>query len=269
MRRHGVIPRKQASRVGVTLVEMSVVLVVIGLIILIVFPALTALRSATQQNLTASNLQALLRATAAYVQANGCVPCPTPATTTGAGFGLVRGASGAACGACDTPEGIPPFVSLGLPASMARDGWSRWITMRVDPALTEDFKIVPPSAGTGQTGLCKAGLSKTKTITVTAPSGPPQPVAVLFLSHGPNGYGAFVASAVAGPANGERLSFPASAPACTATGGPEHCNAAGTGQFRDAPQAKSGTKIFDDMMLYLDRNALVSLFGSGACATVW
>lgn len=248
---------------------MSVVLVVIGLIILIVFPALTALRSATQQNLTSTNLQALLRAAAAFVQANGCVPCPTPATTTGAGFGVVRGASGAACGACDNPEGIPPYVSLGLPASMARDGWGRWITMRVDPALTEDFKIVPPSAGTGQTGLCKAGLSKAKTITVTAPSGPAQQAAILFLSHGPNGYGAYTASAVAGATNGERLPFPPSAPACAGNNGPERCNAAATGQFRDAPQAKSGPKIFDDMMLYLDRNALVSLFGNGACATAW
>ncbi len=127
---------------------MAVVLVIIGLVILTVFPALTAARTGSQRMLTQNNLQALMLATAAYVQANGCLPCPTPPAVFGNGFGIVRGDATVnpnACGACPTPEGIPPYMSLGVPASTAHDGWGQWISMRVDPALTAAFNVVPPT----------------------------------------------------------------------------------------------------------------------------
>src|SRR5580704_2122951 len=103
-------------RQGFTLVEMAVVLVIIGLLIMTVFPALIALRMGSQRSLTQSNLQALMLATAAYVQANGCVPCPVPLVVgvppPAGGFGRVRGDTvAAACNGCPAPEGIPPFAS--------------------------------------------------------------------------------------------------------------------------------------------------------------
>ena len=96
-------PSPVVCRQGFTLVEMSIVLVVIGLIIMAVLPSLTAARAASQRSLTQANLQALMLATAAYAQANGCLPCPAPAATSGPGFGRVRGDAGVTpppCGVC-------------------------------------------------------------------------------------------------------------------------------------------------------------------------
>lgn len=270
---------------GFTLVEMAMVLVIIGLVILIVYPALNAVRASTQSSLSDSNMLALVRATAVYVQTNGCVPCPAPATVSGAGFGRVRGdATGAACGGCAQPEGIPPFVSLGVSEATARDGWGRWITMRVDPALTVNFGVIPPTtpctaldvtngictqAGTSQKGLCRSGLGAAGRITIQTPNGPAQQAAVVFVSHGANGYGAFNANAKSGALNGTRLKFPATAPACSATGGFEMCNADGNSAFVNAPQKVGTADAYDDTVVFLDRNNLVSLFANGSCQTVW
>jgi type II secretory pathway pseudopilin PulG len=318
------------SESGVTLVEMAVVLVVIGLIIFTIFPAINAVRMSSQRSTTQSNLQSLMLATAAYVQANGCLPCPTPAGTIGAAFGLAGSTTGtgasktsSACGTCSVPEGIPPFISLGIPASTAEDGWGRWITMRVDPALTGNATnftvVVPPTkpvacacsapvggactatpttctcstpvnsvctplpTGISQQGLCTANLSKStgaQPITVTAPSGGTQQAAVIFVSHGSNGYGSYVASALSNPngTNGCRLQFPTVAQGCPqalscpagATGlAAAECNASGTANFVNAATQLNGSSTYDDLLAYADRNTLVSMFGNGACQTVW
>lgn len=202
---------------GFTLVEMAFVMVVIGLVMLTVLPALQVARVAAQAEATNANLHSLMTAVAAYVQANGCLPCPANPATTGSGFGRVGlSSSAAACGSCADPEGIAPFVSLGLPASIAHDGWGHWISMRVDPALTPlqstsgTSVFVPPFAactstdvgngvctaaelGLSAKGFCRSGLATSNRITVTTPSGGSQQAAVILVSHGRDGYGSFFA----------------------------------------------------------------------------
>lgn len=267
---------------GFTLVEMSIVLVVIGLIIMAVIPALNSARMASQRSLTDSNLQALMRATAVYVQANGCLPCPAPASATGGGFGRVRGddsASPAPCGACIVQEGIPPFSSLGIPAATAHDGWNRWITMRVDRALTNNFGVVPPTSpctsadapcpvGTSQKGMCKSGLSTTYRINVQTVNGSSQLAAVIFVSHGPNGFGAYQASAKSTAMNADdnHPSFPDGALCAAST---EVCNADGLNHFQLASPSNDKTNPFDDILMYADRNNIVSMLGNGSCQTTW
>src|SRR5262249_45504619 len=92
-----------------------------------------------------------------------------------------------------------------------------------------------------------------------------QQAALLVLSHGANGHGAFTeAGAIAG-----RTAFPPSQPACVVgTSGAERCNADGDLIFVAATPS-SGTDPFDDRLLYLDRNALVASLGGGACQTSW
>jgi type II secretory pathway pseudopilin PulG len=254
-----------------TLVEMSFVLIVIGLVLMLVLPTITSMRNAMAQKTTAENLQALMRATAAFVQANGCVPCPAPASVSGTGFGRLRGdASTTACAGCTTWEGIPPFVALGVPAALARDGWGRWVTMRVDPALTAaTLTTVPPS---GALGLCAAGLATTNRPSVRQPNQATTlgvPAAVVFVSHGANGSGAYTANPYTSSLNGTRASFPASQPACATNQGYERCNAAGTGSFVESTPIMAETDPYDDKVLYLGRNALVAAFGSTACTTTW
>lgn len=300
---------------------MSVVLIVIGLVAMTVFPALSIQRASAQRAATQSHLDALIQATAAYAQANGCLPCPTPANIANAapaGFGRVRGdasASPTPCGTCAAPEGIPPFMSLGIPASIARDGTNHWITMRVDPALTNPAGLAaPPTApilcvcaytsttnacaatiagcpcpapiggqcaqpfNASLRGLCAPNLSKANAISVQIPGGSAQSAAVIFVSHGLNGAGSFIASVRPNANNGNRLVFPDAFPACATTSGFARCNASkdsdGTPEgdiyFVDAPKVRGGNDPFEDTLAYASRNALVSMMGNGAtCQSSW
>jgi len=274
----------RAGERAFTLVETSMVLVIMGLVIMIVFPALTAFRQSMQTTATHNNLAALMRATAAFAQANGCVPCPTPASTTGSGFGRVRGdASGDGCqNDCTIHEGIVPYVSLGLSAQTAKDGWGRWITMRVDPALVVNFGVIPPTApclagdaepscviGQSRKGLCRSGLSTTNRVSVTIPGGATQEAALIFVSHGANGWGAFRADPLVSPGSNGHPSFGGVLTPCSAAGGFERCNANGDRAFVDAPMTVDPSAPYDDLVLYAGRDALVSFLGNPACQTTW
>jgi len=285
-------------RSAFTLVEMAVVLVIVGLLMMASLPALMGIKTASQRSLSQTNLQSLMQATAAYVQGNGCLPCPTPANIANsatAGFGHVRGdssSSPAACGSCAVPEGIPPFGSLGIPAADAKDAWGHWITMRVDPALTINFGIAPPFApclstdlppntvtpscvtlGASQKGLCRSNLSSASRITVQTPAGtsPPsvQQAAVIFVSHGVSGAGSFFALPVFSNSNGQRLSYPPTMPGCSTAGGYARCNGDGNAVYVNAPLVQTGNDPFDQILIFADRNTLVSQFNNGSCQTVW
>lgn len=263
---------------------MSIVLVIIGLLTATLFPALLALKQAGAQSATDIRLQTLTRATAAYAETRGCLPCPTPPLTSGAGFGVVRGDASAApqaCEGCQTPEGLVPFLSLGLPMNAAKDGWGHWITMRIDPDLAADFRVIPPTApctqndvdqgictvlNAAQKGLCGAKVSQgAKYPVVTLPEGSAAYAAVVFVSHGSNGFGAFEAHPLyAAGKYIHRLGVKnGTTPTCAA--GSEACNASYTTAFVDDAPSLS----YDDRLVFLSRDALLSLLGQPSCQTPW
>ncbi|MGE0108217.1 MAG: type II secretion system protein [Bdellovibrionales bacterium] len=274
-------------RKGFTLIEMSFVLVIVGMIIVMVFPALKAIHKSTQYTATQTNLSTLMRAAAAFTHAHGCLPCPTPAApstyvTPSSGFGHVRGdSSGTMCGTCSTAEGIPPFMSMGLPAATAKDGYGRWITMSIDPKLAENSGTLPPTAPCtasdgssclldhSQKGLCAAGLDKSKAPQVRIHSSSntePKEFALIFLSHGENGYGAFRIDS--SPTNNmHNYNGPASS--CSLHSGFEICNTDNDRVFVDAEHKNTKKDPFDDILYYLDRNALIALLGNHVCETTW
>ncbi len=278
----------ESSLSGFTLAEMAVVLVVMGLVIMTVFPALASMRQAQQQALTQSNLRSLMTATAAFVQANGCLPCPAVPGGTGSNFGrLGYSSSSTVCGACPSAQGIPPFVALGVPPSTARDGWGHWMTMRVDTGLTNPSPAAaPPTApctaadaadgtcasseiGFSAKGLCKKGTSAAiLSVTSLTPgeTGATQRASVVFVSHGQAGYGSYAATPKT--KNGI-LPFPSTYAACSAHGGYARCNADDDASFYDAPVLVNNADPYDDVLAYADRNALVSMLGNGACASTW
>ena len=269
-------------RRGFTLVEMSIVLVIVGMILVIVFPAIQAVRRSTQFSTTQNNLKQLMNATAAFAHAHGCLPCPCPASKTGTSFGHVRGDStGVMCADCTAPEGIPPFKSLGIPPSLAKDGWGRWITMRVDPALAIHFGTQPPTAlctasdtepnctiGYSQKGLCAANLSQSNAVQIRMPPGTAKSYAVLFLSHGENGFGAYKAGPLYTGQTNTHI-YIGTAGTCGNGSGFERCNADNNMDFVDMDRNNNQDEPFDDFLYYLDRNALIALLGNGACQTEW
>jgi len=250
------------SETGFTLVEMSFVLVIIGLVITIVFPALKSIRQNTQNQVTQFNLDALMKSSAAYVQANGCLPCPTPKTATGQRIGRVRGdTNNYACGDCLDPEGIVPFVSLGIPMKMAKDGFGNWVTMRIDPALAVNFRVVPVEKNTG---FCQANLSSSNRIKIRNKFGSENEAAIIFVSHGINGKGAFRHYST-----GFNRILSVFNRNCSVLGAFEHCNSDGDNNFVNANYTTSDYETFDDQIRFLDRNSLVTYLGNVACQTVW
>ncbi len=241
----------RSSQSGFTLVEMALVIVVMGLIGGMIYPAITALRTSTARATTQTNLRGLMLATAAYVQANGCLPCP--------GYGQVGTTGSSRCGKCPNPEGLVPFASLGLPMSMARDGWGYWITMRVDPMLTTFTNVPVYTQQNGQAYLCQSGLASNSISVTYGNPAKTMTTAVIFISHGHNGYGA-IATTDEQIING----FPAGASNSAIMNGANPGNTT-THAFVD-DITNSG---YDDMLIYADRNALVSMLGNGACQSAW
>lgn len=267
---------------GFTLPEMAIVVVIAGLLLVTLLPALRATQSAAALSATQSNLQTLLRATAAYLAANGCLPCPTPGNKIfGAEQGKVGTAGNVPCGGCVSNDGIAPFASLGVDATTAKDGWGRWITMHVDPALTSPTpctaeEIVSGVAGCSkndrlQSGFCRAesrsGAALQQRISIRYQNAGNGAASVLLLSHGANGYGAYIKQPQNGtdPCDNSRMNFPNGA---RCPGSAEACNnkcLSSDNQFYEIQRGEN----FDDILAYADRNALVSLLGSGSCTTKW
>lgn len=267
---------------GFTLPEMAIVVVIAGLLLVTLLPALRASQSAAALSATQSNLQTLLRATAAYVAANGCLPCPTPGNKI---FGVEQGKVGtsgnAPCGTCASSDGIAPFASLGVDATTAKDGWGRWITLHVDPALANPAACTASEIAANipgcskndrlQSGFCRAdarsGAALQQRIRIRYQNAGNGAASVLLLSHGANGYGAYIKQPqnVANPCDNSRITFPAGA---RCPGSAEVCNdkcLAADNQFYEIQRGEN----FDDILAYADRNALVSMLGSGSCTTPW
>ncbi|HVY13303.1 MAG TPA: hypothetical protein VHB73_07050, partial [Alphaproteobacteria bacterium] len=118
--------------------------------------------------------------------------------------------------------------------------------------------------GTRKKGICQTGLSAANRLQVKVQGGTQQ-AALVILSHGANGRGAF--AEVGG--GGKHTAFPASVPACVVgTSGPERCNADDDINFVAAIPGES-TDPFDDTLLYFDRNALVASLGGPGCQSTW
>ncbi len=274
---------------GFTLAEVAIALSIIALAIGLLVPMVLGMRTAEQGRATNKNLEIVMQATAAYVQAHGCVPCPVPFDRVhSAGHGTVRGdasANPAFCSdACLIAVGSVPFRSLGISESFSRDGYGSWLTYAVDITLTQDFSVstasdICRSETAGCTaedvanarrarGMCRAGLSTANRLQVyTYYSGPSVEAAALVLSHGANRYGAFN---LVNPSVRTQYAFPSTRPPCSVTTvqGAERCNAEGTRNFFDLPSAE-GDDGFDDQLLYLGRNALVSYLGGASCQSTW
>jgi hypothetical protein len=268
------------------------VLAIIATVIGVMVPTFLSLRTAEQARATTQNLEAATRAIAAFVQANGCLPCPMPAHYTLApGRGMVRGdaaVNAQACGVCQTStpvvaitNGILPYRSLGLPERFARDGYGRWMTYAVDRGLTMTIQVVIPPARICQTGdevrtppicssddiakkkhpaatLCGAAFPTASSISIYFDTASSSSMAFVLVSHGANGLGTYRAMPEIAT---DRILQPASA--CT-TNMEERCNTDNNILF----SAASPGSQFDDQLIYLSRDALVSYLGGAACNKV-
>lgn len=116
---------------GFTLVELSVVLVIVGLIAGVLFSMSSAMFTVQRGETTRAKIKAIDAALVSFVAINKRLPCPA------SGFlmtGLeVFGTQSDPC--TNQAGGVVPWAVLGLSSSDIEDGWGTRITYRLDPYL--------------------------------------------------------------------------------------------------------------------------------------
>jgi prepilin-type N-terminal cleavage/methylation domain-containing protein len=132
---------------GFTLLEMSIVVAVTGLMLAGAASIAAPIIRMARQMETDQKLENIARAIDYYAAQNYRVPCPASPDTKSAdppwGFEAGSGKAGnnipADCGADPAQwEGIVPFKSLNIPADWIRDSWNNPITYAVSPAFSQD-----------------------------------------------------------------------------------------------------------------------------------
>jgi type II secretory pathway pseudopilin PulG len=113
---------------GFSLVEMSFVLVITGMIFGSALSLMKGYLDLNKQTITIRNQEKIMSSLAQFLGRNGQLPCPARASD---------GFSGIAAKECtEDYTGIVPFLTLGIPESFAKDGNGNFMTYAVEPYVT-------------------------------------------------------------------------------------------------------------------------------------
>lgn len=140
-----------------------------------------------------------MNAVAAYVEKNKRFPCPATSHLTGIEYGVsqlhCRG---------QRAKGIIPFKTLGISEVYSKDGFKRLMTYVVEPELTKQDTALQNEKGGYIT------IQKEEGGFVLAPplaiDRNPNSVALLLISHGESGVGAFMGKGQSGKIPGDKIS---------------------------------------------------------------
>lgn len=271
---------------GFTLIEISIVLVVIGLLIsgglLGIAPVIQQAKVTQTENTLAKIEDALLL----YAIQNSCLPCPadgTSPTTPGQAL-LAGGGNFTTCTAtaCIAPaaDNTVPWLTLGLQASDAVDEWGTQITYHLSQAATD--------AG-GVTTFCdvlqnnafaddaaSGGFTRTGT---TFPDGclnvedvvdlggltytlNTEEAAYVLISHGPDTSGGFASN----PGNGTRTNNQQATNTVQVENNDGTCDEGGNSPCHQGdPIDLNNTTYFDDIVRWKSAPIIVFQCGDGAC----
>lgn len=245
---------------GFTLVELTIVFVIMSLIFGAGMTLLMAQMSASRQAETKVKQEAIRVALISFISRNNRLPCPAdPALSSSAALygteaanpGTCTGRPASGTGDAVVVNGIVPWVSLGLPEDMGSDGfYDRFSYQVVQKATNLNAQTIPGmrgyitlhSAGPGTIGPAPTGNQIndcTNGLTYN-----PCAAVVVVISHGKNGHGAFTSNGSTVPATG--------------AGADELANLDGDSLFVKKDYAESSGNPFDDSVMALTPSDLLS-----------
>ena len=130
----------QRVTLGFTLVEMTVVLVIVGLLLTGLILPISAQIEMQAYRQTNKNLEEIREALIGYAMMNGRLPCPATATSSGLEDTVGGGVCAAKIAAGNWAVGYLPAATLGITPTddqgFAVDGWGRNAINRIRYAVT-------------------------------------------------------------------------------------------------------------------------------------
>jgi len=269
-----------------SLIELSVSLVIIGMIASSALSVAITSDSYAKITETRAKLDAIDNALSGFVALNFRLPCPADGelAQTNADFGSEGTRSDSTCpqknyeydpgSGVAIYYGVVPVTTLQLPDDFMFDGWGRRFKYMVDrDAANNTSTNADCLTGSGNTSICLKGMTSEE-ININYVNGDTIDASVVVLSHGENGHGAYNKAGSSTRING----FP--------TGNPyrdnsiaEFANAmldkdgAATAAAPDiyVKEALTATNYFDDIVRYKTKGQLVKdsgyLFFDADCKT--
>ena len=180
---------------GFALLEATMALIVLGIIASFTFPMITSFMQYEKTKRTADSQEQIMRALAGYALIHDKLPAPARP-----GLPAPTQCKGTAC------IGIVPYMELGIPEKLAKDGYGHWYTYVVQEYMTGNNNIQHNiGAQIENKSLqyiieAKSDSIHFKDITTNIPvhedrNNNPNKIknqlAILLISHGPSGGGAF------------------------------------------------------------------------------
>lgn len=145
------ISNSSVKNKGFSLVEMTVVIVILGLVLGALLLPLQAQRNQAFQTQTENTLETARRALLGFAQANGRLPCPAVAGSNGMEDPLP------VTGTCTSQWGFLPAATLGIQPTnsdgFAVDGWNNLIRYAITTANSNSFTTVNGMSNTTITAL--------------------------------------------------------------------------------------------------------------------
>ena len=180
--------RRSDSCAGMTLIDMSIMLAVVGLIAVPIIQTYQYYASSKARGITEANMLAIDKAIDDFYFNNGRYPCPSNITlaTNSPFYGReTTNCPTLAVTPGTTREGGVPFITLKIPESMSLDGWGNRLSYTVTERLRRPWGMPAPTGVITVHGSQFDGIS----------CAPPQinlflGVHYLVVSHGANGAGA-------------------------------------------------------------------------------
>lgn len=226
---------------GFTLIEMSIVMAIMGLILAGAATVMNGRVNAEQKNLSSQRLQAASDGLAAYYVANNRLPCPADGSLASddANYGRAQPETS---GACDTVavtsgEAVLPWRTLGLREPESLDGWDQRLRYFVSADLTTAGSSLP-----GTLVLRDGDVSNPTSVELSSDA------AYVVLSSGDNGLGGWLRSGaqktVVGISTDEQL------------------NVDGTSVFIDRRFSSITGDEFDDMIVWQPKLRLTQATGA-------
>lgn len=177
---------------GFTLVEMAIVLMIVGLLLGGLIPALSAQMESQRINETRKSMGEIQDALTGFAIANGRLPCPAdPAIAAGqAGAGAERSPP---CSGTDS-AGVLPWATLGVNET---DAWGNRYTYRVTDYFADSIASATFGGGCSPSpapALSSFALCSSGNLDVKAAAGGTNVAAnvpAVIISHGKNSAGAY------------------------------------------------------------------------------